>query len=207
MTEKQILEKSLVLFNQKGYAQVGMRELARELSISPGNLTYYFKKKEDVLSALLKQFSSHNTQLYQTFQNVKPTNANFLRLTRSIFENQYAYRGVYIGNQFVQKAITENNLFEYEEVVIRRKDAYSDIFRLLENSGHLKLKGDDVSFLVAYMTLFGRFWITEATLFNKVPKSDEVISHYIHLLAKQLSLFSTNVGLISIEEFLKVDGS
>ncbi|MBK6566649.1 MAG: helix-turn-helix transcriptional regulator [Saprospiraceae bacterium] len=45
MTEKQILKSSLKLFNERGYHDVGMREIARELNLSPGNVTYYFKRR------------------------------------------------------------------------------------------------------------------------------------------------------------------
>lgn len=40
-----ILETSIQLFNKNGYAAVTMRDIAGALNISPGNLTYHFKKK------------------------------------------------------------------------------------------------------------------------------------------------------------------
>lgn len=199
MTDIEILKKALDLFNEKGYAHVGMRELARELNISPGNLTYYFKKKEDVLAALLNQFATQNTHAYQSYLQLEPTNANFLRLMRNIFENQFRFRGVYVGNQFFPVAITEKKIFDYQSVVTKRKAAYQKIFSSLGKAGQLRVDDEDISFLVSYITLFGRFWITEATLFNKSPNKDEVIQHYLSLLARQLSLFSTKAGIQSIE--------
>lgn len=201
MTEIEILKKALDLINAKGYAQVGMRELARDLNISPGNLTYYFKKKEDVLAALLNQFSSLNTQTIEAYLHREPSNSNFLKLLQDIFGNQFMYRGVYVGNQFFSTAIVENKIFDYQSVFAKRKSIYQEIFIALHDAGQLNLRDEDVSFLVSFITLFGRFWITEATLFDKSPNPEEVIPHYVQMLAKQLSLFSTEAGLESIQEF------
>lgn len=52
---QEILNKSLTLFNAHGYENVAMRTICNELNISPGNLTYYFPKKIDILTALLKE--------------------------------------------------------------------------------------------------------------------------------------------------------
>ncbi|MCO6487950.1 MAG: TetR/AcrR family transcriptional regulator [Phaeodactylibacter sp.] len=201
MTDIEILKKALSLFNEKGYAHVGMRELARELNISPGNLTYYFKKKEDVLVALLNQFSIRNTQTIESYLQLEPSNANFLRLMRNIFENQFMFRGVYVGNQFFPVVVVEKKVFDYQSVVKKRKAVYQEIFSSLGKAGHLQVNDKDVSFLVSFITLFGRFWITEATLFNKSPNKDEVIEHYLSLFARQLSLFSTDVGKASIKMY------
>ncbi len=178
-----------------------MRELARELDISPGNLTYYFKKKEDVLVALLNQFSIRNTQTIESYLQQEPTNANFLRLMRNIFENQFMFRGVYVGNQFFPVVVVEKKVFDYQSVVTKRKAVYQEILSSLGKAGHLRVDDKDVSFLVSFITLFGRFWITEATLFNKSPNKDEVIEHYLSLFARQLLLFSTDIGKASIKMY------
>ncbi len=198
MTDKEVLIKALDLFNEKGYAHVGMRELARALDISPGNLTYYFKKKEDVLAALLDQFASRNSQTIESYLQQEPSNANFLRLMRSIFENQFMYRGVYVGNQFFP-VVVEKKIFDYQSVVTKRKAVYKEILTSLGNAGHLQVDEKDISFLLSFITFFGRFWITEATLFDKSPNRDEVVEHYLSLFARQLSLFSTDVGKESIK--------
>lgn len=201
MTEIEVLKKAMEFYNSFGYAQVGMRELARELKISPGNLTYYFKKKEDVLIALLNQFSNLNASTIEAYRQLEPTNANFLNLIKNIFENQFRYRGVYVGNQFFSNAVIEQNLFDYQSVVNKRKAVYEEIFASLGKAGQLKVDQEDVLFLVSFITLFGRFWITEATLFDKSPDKEKVILQYLNLLMRQLTLFSTKAGKLSIEKF------
>lgn len=53
-TKQKILDASKELFNEKGYDNVKMRDISSKLGISVGNLTYHFKKKEDILKVLME---------------------------------------------------------------------------------------------------------------------------------------------------------
>jgi AcrR family transcriptional regulator len=48
----QLLEKALVTFSEKNYADVSMRDIARDLAVSTGTLYHYFPSKEDLFCAL-----------------------------------------------------------------------------------------------------------------------------------------------------------
>lgn len=197
----QILKTALRMFNEKGYVEVGMRQIARQLDISPGNLTYHFKKKEDILVALLQDFSLENTGHYNRFSEAAPDIFEFLHLMRNILHTQFHFRGVYIGNQVVQAALLGNQNFEYKSVAAKRIESFRAIFSDLRNVGHLKVSDEDIEFLVSFITLFGRFWISEATLFNNNPDRQKTIHHYLSLLAKELSLFATGMGKEKIQRF------
>ncbi|MTI47272.1 TetR/AcrR family transcriptional regulator [Sporosalibacterium faouarense] len=52
---QKILETSKKLFNEKGFNNVSIQEIASALGISKGNLTYYFRKKEEIIEAIVKE--------------------------------------------------------------------------------------------------------------------------------------------------------
>ncbi len=201
-TVDKILETALRMFNEYGYAQVGVREISRELRISPGNLSYHFPKKEDILFRLMENFSRTNGALYEAYFSQSPSIGGFLTMMEGIFRNQYQYRGVFIGNQEVQQALQARKGFDYQQVEDRRRAAFAQIFQGLSNAGHLRMGDEDVSFMVSFMTLFGRFWIAEAFLTGQNRREEEIIGHYLGMLAKQLGLFSTEEGRQVIERFL-----
>lgn len=189
------------MFNELGYVEVGVREIARELQISPGNLSYHFSRKEDILFALLSDFSERNSQWYADYLGGQPTAGRFLQMLEHIFENQYHYRGVYIGNQVVQAEIQQKGGFDYQAVAEKRKETYRQIFEELHRAEQLTVREADISFLVSFITLFARFWITEAMLFNKSPEREPTIRHYLSLVAWQLSLFATARGMEEISPY------
>ena len=53
-TRQDILNTAQTLFREKGYNAVSVGEIAAALGISKGNLTYYFKRKEAIVEALLE---------------------------------------------------------------------------------------------------------------------------------------------------------
>lgn len=53
-TKKDIILKTRNLFNIHEYNSISMRDIANELGISVGNLTYYFNKKEDLIEEVVE---------------------------------------------------------------------------------------------------------------------------------------------------------
>ena len=68
---EELLLKSFDLFASRGYANVTMREIARELGISTGALYHYFSNKQDMLEKMIEVIASREIQnileiVYQT---------------------------------------------------------------------------------------------------------------------------------------------
>ena len=66
-TRELILDVALVLLNERGESIVTSVDLANEMNISPGNLYYHFKGKEQVVEELYAQF---HARLLLTLQEV-----------------------------------------------------------------------------------------------------------------------------------------
>lgn len=62
-TARRILEHARQAFNQRGVVAVGIREIARELGLSPGNVSYHFPTKEALVTALVREGHAANNAL------------------------------------------------------------------------------------------------------------------------------------------------
>lgn len=52
-TSERIIQRSIALFNKRGLQHVAIDHIASDMGISPGNLTYHFKHKRDLIRATL----------------------------------------------------------------------------------------------------------------------------------------------------------
>jgi AcrR family transcriptional regulator len=64
-TDRRILDHARRAFNERGVASVGIREIARDLGLSPGNVSYHFATKEALIAALVRDGHARNTASLQ----------------------------------------------------------------------------------------------------------------------------------------------
>ena len=91
-TRTRILVNSLVLFNEQGEAQTTTNEIADETDISPGNLHYHFRKKSDLIDALLEEFQADARQVLQAPAGDESAVDEFWGFLQLLVEVMTAYR-------------------------------------------------------------------------------------------------------------------
>ncbi|MCB0652763.1 MAG: TetR/AcrR family transcriptional regulator [Saprospiraceae bacterium] len=195
----EIILTALKMFNESGIHNVGVREIARSLSISVGNLSYHFPRKEDIVAEILVHLRARNTVQYEIFFSGEPTLFAYLTLMRGVFLNQYNFRGVVISPLDIKKIY--QNLFDYEKVEKERKAMQKDIFQRLTKAGELTLNEKGSDFMVSFISLFSRFWIQEAFLSYENLSREAVVEKYLWTLSQQLAIFATPDGMEGIELF------
>lgn len=62
---ERILETAIELFNSHGAAKVGTNKIAAHLEISPGNLYYHFKNREEIIRTIFPDISRETDKVFQ----------------------------------------------------------------------------------------------------------------------------------------------
>ena len=63
-TRDKIIASALQLFNEQGTKAVSTNHIAAAAGISPGNLYYHFRNKEDIIRALFEQMDAYGLEQY-----------------------------------------------------------------------------------------------------------------------------------------------
>lgn len=63
-TREKIIETAIRLFNDQGTKPVSTNHIAAECGISPGNLYYHFRNKQEIIRAIFEQMSQVSVQDY-----------------------------------------------------------------------------------------------------------------------------------------------
>lgn len=87
---EEIRNTARALFNARGYREVSMRDIADALHISVGNLTYHYKKKEDLIESVFlerhKQYQKPGAP-----ENITALNQFFMRVLDNRREHAFYY--------------------------------------------------------------------------------------------------------------------
>jgi len=94
-TRERIVETGLRLFNDFGEPNVTTSLIAAELGISPGNLYYHFRNKEEIVTELFAKFEQEMAELLVAPQNGKPAVEDVWRQIHALFELIWRYQFLY----------------------------------------------------------------------------------------------------------------
>lgn len=74
---ERILEAALELFNTQGASNTGTNKIAAHLGISPGNLYYHFKNREEIIRTIFPEISKDTDAVFMSAGSSNLTSAVF----------------------------------------------------------------------------------------------------------------------------------
>lgn len=115
----EIVRAALRLILKVGYNQVTLADIAEQVGVSKGLISYYFPKKEDVFTAVLEQIVE---RLTTDFENFSRADASALEKMKMIFNNLFgnekrARRYYTVVIDYLAQAIRERQVQEYTELI------------------------------------------------------------------------------------------
>ena len=123
-TRQLILDAAKALFNERGYNDVTLRDIAGVMGISKGNLTYHFKKKEEIIEALLTE--SPNTRPVEAPRSIEALDAYFLDMQKAVQENAYYFLHYTQLSQIIPK-IREGQSLIYLTLIRLLQETFSTL--------------------------------------------------------------------------------
>ncbi len=169
-TKDRILVTSLTLFNEEGEANTTTIDIANEMDISPGNLYYHFKGKDQIIAELFQQYEQAlgETLTAPIEQPLSDKDSNvednwyFLYV---VMEEMFQYRFLYHN--------LENILYRYPAIRKRfrrllqlKRAALYAICQTLLQQAVIDTRDQQLLGLVDNMTLTLTFWFSYDQLLN-----------------------------------------
>jgi AcrR family transcriptional regulator len=94
-TRDRILDVSLAMFNERGEPNVTTNHIADELEISPGNLYYHFRNKDDIVENLFARYEAGMDGALTTAEDRLPSLEDIWMQLHQVFEVMWQYRFIY----------------------------------------------------------------------------------------------------------------
>lgn len=173
-TRDKIIQASIELFNEQGERNVTTNHIAAHLAISPGNLYYHFRNKEDIILSIYEEYA--RSLLLDTLPKVsaedKPLDSLVLYMD-SVFQTTMKFRFFY-SNLPVLLDKNPGLREKYVEVQQSISERVRQLLLSLRSADIIDFEDETLSDIVSILRLINTFWVSfyqTQTIVNQVNDS------------------------------------
>ena len=160
-THQRILDASLSMFNAQGEPNVTTNHIADELEISPGNLYYHFRNKDDIIEHLFARFEGRMDTALAAPQGRLPGLEDIWLQLHLVFECIWDYRFLY--RDLVEILSRNRRLRMRFARILRRADEQAHgVMRGLSQAGVMRASVEELSATATNILVIATFWLNYA---------------------------------------------
>ena len=158
-TRERILELSLRLFNDFGEPNISTTVIADEMKISPGNLYYHFRNKDDIVNSIFANFESEISHLLAAPDGRKPTIEDVWHYLHRMFELVWRYRFFY---RDLSDLLSRNRTLElqFKQIFEHKISVAKELCERLRRDQSLQADDAEIEMLSANMVVVATYWLS-----------------------------------------------
>jgi AcrR family transcriptional regulator len=198
-TKERIAQTAMRLFNESGTAAVSTNHIAEAMGISPGNLYYHYRNKEEIIRGVFERMNSSWEGLFTLPQDRMPTLTDLRRILGETFSVLWEYRFFY--REFVALMRRDPELGRRYRGVRERGLANTEfILASFVEGGVLRgLEGPNaVPRLVTTLWLITEFWLPFVEM-GEETVGPERLQEGVDLMMQVLTPYMTKVTLAELD--------
>lgn len=156
-TRQRILDTSLEMFNALGEPNVTTNHIADELQISPGNLYYHFRNKDDIIDKLFARFEANFDEALQVPGDREAQLRDIWMQLHQVFECMWNYRFIY--RDLINILARNRKLARHFARILKRaSERATAVLKGLVAAGIMRASADEVSAAAENILLVATFW-------------------------------------------------
>lgn len=158
-TRERILETSLALFNRMGEPHVTTADIADEMNISPGNLYYHFRNKDDIIGELYAGYEAGVVPLLTVPEEPAAGVEDLWFMLHVLFERMREYRFLY---RDLDEITSRNRKLaqRFADLLRRGERTVIELCRSLVRTGQMHASEREIGALAANVTLVSTYWMS-----------------------------------------------
>ena len=189
-TRRRILSAALDLFQERGFSETTMREIARQAEVATGAAYYYFPSKEAIIMAFYWQTQTEFDAIFRKPLARTRDLAERLRMLVELKLEQFGpYRGV-LGALFRSAGDPASPLSPFSEETRDIREQSIDHFRVALEGTDIKLPSDLATHLPSLLWLYQMgiilFWIYDRSA--RQARTRVLLEKSSDLIAKAIKL-------------------
>ncbi|MCL1147765.1 TetR/AcrR family transcriptional regulator [Shewanella sp. 10N.261.52.F9] len=158
-TRDKIVQASLELFNEHGERAITTNHIAAHLNISPGNLYYHFRNKEDIIRSIFSLYEQHLESGFQPYVDKEVDVDLLVGYFDAMFYTLWQFRFMYanLADILSRDETLKNRYLKAQQDVLARS---TGVLEKLNQDGFLAVNETDVKPLADTIKMLVSFWIS-----------------------------------------------
>jgi AcrR family transcriptional regulator len=160
-TRQRILDTALTMFNAQGEPNVTTNHIADELEISPGNLYYHFRNKDDIIEQLFARFEERMDAALSAPEGRLPGLEDIWLQLHLVFECIWDYR--FLHRDLVEILSRNRRLrLRFARILKRADEQAHGVMRGLSQAGIMRASKDELAATATNVLVIATFWLNYA---------------------------------------------
>lgn len=158
-TRDRIVHASLELFNLHGERSITTNHIAAHLGMSPGNLYYHFRNKEDIIRSIFGLYQEHLETGFQPYEGKQVDIDLLMGYFDALFYTLWQFRFMY-ANLVIILGRDEELKRRYLDIQQQVLSRSCDILKQLKKDNVLNMDDNEVVPLADTIRMIAGFWIS-----------------------------------------------
>jgi AcrR family transcriptional regulator len=161
-TRQRILDAALAMFNSQGEPHVTTNHIADELEISPGNLYYHFRNKDDIIEQLFARYEERMDGALTPPGDRLPGLEDIWLQLHLVFECIWDYRFLY--RDLVEILSRNRRLrMRFARILRRADDSAHAVMRGMGQAGVMRASAAELAATATNILVVSTFWLNYAS--------------------------------------------
>jgi len=170
-----ILDTALILFNKDGTANVSTNHIAEAAGISPGNLYYHFRNKEEIIRELFQRLSDTWDKGLPFPQDRQPTLDDLKAIIETNYQIIWQYRFAY---RELVALLRQDEELRANFLAVRQRgfDGFHELIIAFSEAGVIYLPDEPqaINELQEVCWLISEFWLTNLEVNGRSVDKNEM---------------------------------
>jgi AcrR family transcriptional regulator len=203
-TKDKIIATAIDLFNAHGTKAISTNHIAKEMGISPGNLYYHFRSKNDIIRSISDNFSNElGSALKIQLDTISDFSSNLTSLFNRFFKIQQSYQFLFLEGVHLTKQ-DSRLLDNYTNLRSLIKKGYHELLSNLVKIKIMKRQSlNIIDDLLDAQWIIMWYWINH-TILDRNTYDDFQIKKGIKLSFSIIKPQLTSIGKVAFDRALKV---
>jgi AcrR family transcriptional regulator len=158
-TRERILNNALNLFNEFGEPNVTTTVISDEMNISPGNLYYHFRNKDDIINSIFTQFEDEMGSMLAVPADRKINVEDGWLFLNHVFEIIWRYRFLY---RDLNDLLSRNRTLEvhFKQIINHTIKLVTTLCQALVESGEMKASQREIDTVAMNVVIVATYWLS-----------------------------------------------